>query len=139
MSLFGLLNLNKISGVTSRRVVDAVQRLVRPAKVGHAGTLDPLARGVLGVGVGEATRVVDYVQESPKRYRGTFLLGMTSHTEDTDGEVTPLSGATVPSRDLLERIIGGMTGGIAQRPPAFSAIKVAGRRAYHLARAGKNV
>ncbi len=78
MMLSGILNLDKPSGMTSRRAVDMVQRLVRPAKVGHAGTLDPLATGVLVVCVGAATRLIEYVQRMPKSYIGTFLLGRQS-------------------------------------------------------------
>jgi len=139
MSLFGLLNLNKPPGVTSRRVVDRVQRLVKPAKVGHAGTLDPLASGVLVLGIGPATRLVEYVQEMPKHYRATFLLGRTSTTEDVDGDVTELDGAVPPKRERLERVAEEMTGEIEQRPPIYSALKVSGRRAYDLARAGGRV
>ncbi len=139
MHLFGLLNLNKPSGITSRRVVDRVQRLVKPAKVGHAGTLDPLACGVLVIGVGQATRLVEYVQERPKRYRGTFLLGRSSTTEDIEGEITELPNAVPPTREALERAAAELTGEVDQRPPAFSAIKVGGRRAYDLARAGQQV
>ena len=76
--------------MTSRRVVDVVQRLVRPAKAGHAGTLDPLATGVLVVCVGSATRLIEYVQRMPKSYLGTFLLGRKSATEDVEGEVVEL-------------------------------------------------
>lgn len=139
MQLFGLLNLNKPTGVTSRRVVDRVGRLVKPAKVGHAGTLDPLATGVLVLGIGQATRLVEYVQEMSKHYRATFLLGRTSTTEDVDGEVTLLEDAARPSRDQLERAAAAMKGEIEQRPPNYSALKVAGRRAYDLARAGQQV
>jgi tRNA pseudouridine55 synthase len=139
MHFFGLLNLDKPPGVTSRRVVDRVQRLVKPAKVGHAGTLDPLASGVLVVGVGLATRLVEYVQEMPKHYRATFLLGRTSTTEDVDGDVTEMEDAVPPSRQRLEQVAGQMTGEIEQRPPAYSALKVSGRRAYDLARAGQPV
>jgi tRNA pseudouridine55 synthase len=137
--MFGLLNLHKPTGVTSRRVVDLVQRLVRPAKVGHAGTLDPLARGVLVLGIGQATRLVEYVQEMPKHYRATFLLGRTSTTEDIEGEVTELPGAVAPTCDDLERAAAQLRGEIEQRPPAFSALKVDGRRAYELARSGREV
>ena len=90
---FGLFNINKPSGKTSRWAVDQIQRLVRPAKVGHAGTLDPLASGVLVVAVGPATRLIDYVQQMPKRYRAEFRLGCTSDTEDVDGIVTQLANA----------------------------------------------
>lgn len=139
MQLFGLLNLNKPSGVTSRRVVDRVQRLVKPIKVGHAGTLDPLASGVLVLGVGQATRLVEYVQEMPKQYRAMFLLGRSSTTEDTDGEVAVLANAVVPTIERLQQIADELVGDIQQRPPAFSALKVGGRRAYDLAREGQHV
>jgi tRNA pseudouridine55 synthase len=139
MQLFGLLNVNKPSGITSRRVVDRVQRLVRPAKVGHAGTLDPLASGVLVLVVGQATRLVEYIQEMPKRYSATFLLGRTSTTEDVEGQVTELAGAVPPPRDKLEQAARELTGEIEQRPPSFSALMVSGRRAYDLARAGQEV
>ena len=89
----GLLNVNKPAGMTSRQAVNIVQRLSRPAKAGHAGTLDPLARGVLAVCVGSATRLIEYVQRMPKQYVGTFLLGRQSATEDIEGEVTELPGA----------------------------------------------
>jgi len=135
----GLLNLNKPAGITSRRAVDQVQRLCRPAKVGHAGTLDPLACGVLVVCVGAATRLIEYVQRMPKQYTGTFLLGRTSPTEDIEGEVTELQGPPVPTLDAIVAAAGALTGEIRQRPPAFSALKVGGRRAYDLARQGRPV
>ena len=135
----GLLNLNKPSGITSRRVVDCVQRLARPAKVGHAGTLDPLATGVLVVGVGAATRLVEYLQRMPKSYSGTFLLGRRSPTDDVDGDVSELDGPPVPSIEEITSAAGSLTGRIEQRPPAFSAVKIAGQRSYALARQGKRV
>jgi tRNA pseudouridine55 synthase len=138
MQLFGLLNLNKPTGITSRRLVDLVQRLDRSVKVGHSGTLDPLAAGVVVLGVGHATRLVEYLQELPKRYRGTFLLGRSSTTEDIEGTITELPGALPPTYEQLESAAERLSGGdIEQRPPAFSALKVAGRRAYDLAREGK--
>jgi tRNA pseudouridine55 synthase len=139
MMLFGLLNINKPSGVTSRDVVNQIQRLVKPAKIGHAGTLDPLARGVLVIGIGQATRLVEYVQQLPKRYRASFLLGRSSPTEDVEGPITIWPDAAPPSRDALERAAAELTGEIEQRPPEFSALKVSGRRAYSLARAGQPV
>jgi tRNA pseudouridine55 synthase len=139
MTLCGLLNLNKPTGVTSRWVVDQVKRLVKPAKVGHAGTLDPLASGVLVIGVGQGTRLVEYVQRHSKRYRATFLLGRTSTTEDVEGDVTLIEGAAVPTREAIEQAARQLVGQIEQRPPAFSALKVEGRRAYALARAGQPV
>jgi len=136
---YGILNLNKPAGVTSRRVVDDVQRLVRPAKVGHAGTLDPLATGVLVVCTGAATRLIEYVQQMPKSYTGTFLLGRESPTEDVEGEVTELDNPPLPSRQEIETVVRAFVGRIEQRPPAFSALKVGGRRAYKLARRGEAV
>lgn len=135
----GLLNLNKPSGMTSRQAVDRVERLVRPAKAGHAGTLDPLASGVLVVCIGQATRLIEFVQQMPKRYRATFLLGRTSHTEDIEGEIVELDNPHVPTREEIERAAESFVGTIQQRPPVFSALKVAGKRAYELARKGKAV
>ena len=107
--------------------------------MGHAGTLDPLATGVLVVGVGAATRLIGYVQRMPKRYVGTFLLGRRSPTEDVEGEVTELPDAPVPTREQIAAAAERFVGRIDQRPPAFSALKVAGRRAYQLARQGREL
>jgi len=137
--MFGLLNLNKPQGATSRDVVNCVQRIAGRAKVGHAGTLDPLATGVLIVGVGAATRLVEYVQRMPKRYRGTFLLGCCSDTEDIEGEVRALPQQPRPAQQQLQEALPRFVGKIEQMPPAFSALKVRGRRAYKLARAGQQV
>jgi tRNA pseudouridine55 synthase len=139
MPRYGLLNLNKPAGITSRQAVDRVQRYVRRVKVGHAGTLDPLARGVLIVCVGAATRLIEYIQRMPKSYTGRFLLGRHSPTEDLEGDVTLLDSPPVPSRDEVEAAAGSLVGRIEQRPPAYSALKVAGRRAYALARRGESV
>jgi len=132
----GLLNLHKPAGMTSRQVVDCIQRLVRPAKAGHAGTLDPLATGVLVVCVGAATRLIEYVQRMPKGYCATFLLGRHSPTEDIEGEMTELPNPPVPTLDRVVAASRRFVGRIEQRPPAFSALKVEGRRAYQLARRG---
>ncbi len=137
--LCGLLNLNKPAGITSRDVVNAAVRAVRPAKAGHAGTLDPLATGVLVVGVGSATRLVRYVQQMPKHYTGTFLLGRHSPTEDVEGDVTELFHPPVPSREQLDTAATSLVGNLLQLPPAYSAKKVLGQRAYALARLGKQV
>ncbi len=139
MSFCGLLNLNKPGGASSRRAVNIVERLARPAKAGHAGTLDPLATGVLVVCVGGATRLIEYVQRMPKRYVGTFLLGRQSPTEDTEGEVVELADARVPARAEIETAARRFVGRIEQRPPAFSALKIQGRPAYKLARKGQPV
>lgn len=135
----GIINLNKPSGITSRQAVDIVKRLARPAKVGHAGTLDPLADGVLVICLGEATRLIEYVQRMPKQYRGTFLLGRSSPTEDIEGEVVELPDARAPTLAEIHAAAGRFIGRIEQRPPAFSALKLNGRRAYDLARRGEQV
>lgn len=139
MPRFGILNVNKPAGLTSRDVVNRVYRLVRPDKAGHAGTLDPLATGVLLVVVGQATRLIDCLHRFPKRYMATFQLGCQSPTEDTEGPVTPLVDSPRPSREQLDRAAGVLVGPILQSPPAYSAVKIAGRRAYALARRGKAV
>jgi tRNA pseudouridine55 synthase len=135
----GLLNIDKPAGITSRAAVDFVQRLARPAKAGHAGTLDPLASGVLVICVGSATRLIEYVQRMPKRYRGTFLLGRSSATEDTDAPLTVLPSPPIPTRADVEAAARSFVGVLLQRPPVFSALKVGGRRVYDLARAGEPV
>ena len=137
--MIGLLNINKPAGVTSRDVVNQVQRVVRPAKIGHAGTLDPLATGVLVLCIGKATRLIPYVQQMRKRYRGTFLLGRHSETEDVEGEVVELDSPPEPTIEELRAALPAFVGEIQQRPPAFSALKVNGKRAYELARKGEVV
>jgi tRNA pseudouridine55 synthase len=137
--MFGFINASKPAGKTSRQVVDRVVRCAAGAKAGHAGTLDPLASGVLVVAIGPATRLIHYVQQMPKRYEAVFLLGRDSPTEDVEGPVVELAGSVVPSREALGRAAAQLTGVIMQRPPAYSALKVAGRRAYDLARRGETV
>ncbi len=137
--MFGLLNVDKPTGATSRAAVDRVLRHVRGDKVGHAGTLDPLASGVLVVAIGPATRLISYVQQQIKHYRATFLLGRTSPTEDIDGDVQELVDPPQPSLAELRSAADRLQGTHSQRPPAYSALKVAGRRAYDLARAGQEV
>lgn len=133
----GVLNLYKPAGMTSRQVVDRVQALAGEFKVGHAGTLDPLATGVLLVAVGAGTRLISYLQEKPKHYRGEFLLGRESETEDIEGEVHELPDPPIPTREKLEQACLRFLGEIQQVPPRFSAKKIGGRRAYKLARRGK--
>ncbi|MFV1967289.1 MAG: tRNA pseudouridine(55) synthase TruB [Pirellulaceae bacterium] len=137
--MFGVFNVNKPAGKTSRQVVNHIQRLVRPAKAGHAGTLDPLATGVLVVCVGPATRLIENVQASRKVYRATFLLGRSSDTEDVEGKVVELQDPLRPEASAIRAAIPQFVGTIQQRPPAFSALKVSGQRAYQLARQGQAV
>ena len=136
MPPFGVLNVNKPAGVTSREAVDRVERLVRPAKAGHAGTLDPLATGVLVICVGQATKLIRFVQRMRKRYIATFLLGHSSDSDDIEREVIAIPNAVVPTRAMIDGALPQFIGDIQQRPPSHSAVKVAGRRAYKLARKG---
>jgi tRNA pseudouridine55 synthase len=139
-SFSGLLNLNKPSGVTSRDVVDQVVRLLpRKTKVGHAGTLDPLASGVLVVAVGSATRLIEYVQRQQKTYHTTLRLGSRSDTLDADGQITEVENPRIPSESEIRSALETQVGTIQQVPPQFSAVRVSGRRAYDLARAGQDV
>jgi tRNA pseudouridine55 synthase len=131
----GWLVIDKPLGLTSNRVVELVRRLTR-GKVGHAGTLDPLATGVLPIAIGEATKTIAYAMARPKRYRFRIRWGIARATDDGEGEITgecPLR----PSREAIEAILPSFTGAIQQRPPAYSAIKIHGRRAYDIARTGK--
>ena len=137
--MFGFLNIHKPMGKTSRDAVNHIQRMVRPIKVGHGGTLDPLATGVLVVAMGPATRLIEYVQAQPKTYRGTFRLGESSNTEDLEGEIKVLTEPPIPSRQDIERVRPTFVGSIRQIPPAYSAIKIDGKRAYKLARQGSEL
>lgn len=132
----GILVVDKPVGPTSHDVVALVRRLSGVRRVGHGGTLDPFARGVLPVFIGRATRLVEYHQADAKGYRATVVFGAASTTDDLEGELIPGS-APAPDRAALEAALGGFSGEIDQRPPAFSAVKVAGRRAYRAARAGE--
>ncbi len=130
--------LNKPYDVTSTQAVGKVRWLLSAAKAGHAGTLDPLATGILPIAVGEATKAVPQVQDGTKIYRFTIGWGRSTTTDDAEGEVIATS-AVRPERAALEAVLPRFTGTIMQRPPAFSAIKVDGERAYDLARAGEQV
>jgi tRNA pseudouridine55 synthase len=138
----GFLNICKPPNVTSRDVVNRVERTFRAfagqrIRCGHAGTLDPIATGVLLVCTGHATRFVPWVHEFPKTYRAGFTLGQTSDTDDSRGTIRQLSKCGPPTHEALLNALACQTGTIMQRPPAFSAIKISGKRAYKLARAGQ--
>ena len=138
--MFGFINLNKPVGPTSHDCVYAVRRLVgRHVKVGHAGTLDPFAEGVLVICLGHARRLAEYVQRQPKRYRAGIQLGATSSTDDCHGQITLAAAAQPPSLETVRGTLGQFVGEIHQIPPEHSAINVNVRRAYTLARAGKPV
>lgn len=136
--LDGILVIDKPIGPTSHDVVGLVRRLAATKRVGHGGTLDPFASGVLPVFLGRATRVVEFHLGDAKGYRATICFGASSTTDDLEGELTP-SGGAAPDRDAVEAGLRSSIGTIQQRPPAYSAVKVAGRRAYALARAGESV
>lgn len=138
--LDGLLVVDKPAGMTSRAVVNQVQRwFPRHTRIGHTGTLDPLATGVLVLCLGEATRLSEYVQRMSKIYRTTLLLGARSNSDDADGVITPVSEAVPPVGETVAACVAAFVGVISQVPPAYSAAKIAGRRAYDLARRGREV
>jgi tRNA pseudouridine55 synthase len=140
MSIHGLLVLDKPGGMTSREALDhALSWFPRGTRAGHTGTLDPLATGVLVVCLGSATRLTEFVQDMGKTYRAGVRLGARSDTDDADGAVEPVAGAAPPSRAALDEALRGFLGEISQVPPAYSAAKVGGRRAYDLARRGRDV
>ncbi|KAB2870842.1 MAG: tRNA pseudouridine(55) synthase TruB [Bauldia sp.] len=134
----GWLCIDKDVGRTSTQVVGSVKRLFNAQKVGHAGTLDPLASGILPIALGDATKTVPFVQDSRKTYRFTVEWGAETDTDDADGKVVATSGAR-PSGDAVRANLAAFTGEIMQRPPAYSAIKIGGERAYDLAREGEAV
>lgn len=135
----GLLNLCKPAGMTSRDVVDAVCRAADTGRVGHAGTLDPLATGVLVLCVGWTTRLISCIQEQRKTYRAEFLLGKRSDTDDVTGQVQEVAFPTVPARSDMEAALAQFVGTIEQVPPQYSAVRVGGRRAHQQARRGNRV
>ena len=135
----GVLNFNKPPGMTSRAVVDQVTRLLRRIKAGHAGTLDPLASGVLIVCVGSATRLIESVQRMAKVYRTVIRLGARSDTLDAEGRVEVTENPRIPPEIEIHKALAVQVGEIHQLPPEYSALKIRGRRAYDLARAGRVV
>ncbi|MGF1639311.1 MAG: tRNA pseudouridine(55) synthase TruB [Rhodospirillales bacterium] len=132
--IHGWLVIDKPAGVSSAAVVTAVRRATGAAKAGHGGTLDPLATGVLPVALGEATKTVAYAMDGTKRYRFTVRWGEQRDTDDAEGDVVGVSEIR-PAAEAIRSLLPRFTGDIEQIPPIFSAVKVAGRRAYALARA----
>lgn len=135
----GLVLVDKPAGWTSHDVVARVRRLAGTRRVGHAGTLDPMATGLLVLGVERATRLLTYVVGADKDYDATVRLGVSTSTDDADGEVLARTGASDLGRDTVESAVRDLTGPILQVPSAVSAIKVDGRRAYARVRAGEEV
>jgi tRNA pseudouridine55 synthase len=132
----GLVIADKPSGWTSHDVVARIRRLAGTRRVGHAGTLDPMATGVLVVGVEKATRLLGHLALTEKEYNATIRLGASTDTDDADGQTGPVTPAAGLPRAALDAAVAGLTGEIMQVPPGVSAIKVSGQRAYRLARAG---
>jgi tRNA pseudouridine55 synthase len=130
----GVLVVDKPEGLTSHDVVAVARRALRESKIGHTGTLDPLATGVLSLACGRATRLVRFLSASDKEYEATIRFGVTTDSYDVTGAETRRSGRC-PDRDAVTRALAELTGNYLQVPPAYSAKKVAGRRAYEMARA----
>ncbi|MBQ1026586.1 tRNA pseudouridine(55) synthase TruB [Micromonospora sp. C95] len=139
MSTDGLIVVDKPGGITSHDVVARMRRLARTRRVGHGGTLDPMATGVLVIGVGRATRLLTYVIGADKSYAATIRLGQATVTDDAEGDVIATMPAGTLTDEAIRGALAGLTGEIDQVPSAVSAIKVNGRRAYHRVRAGESV
>ena len=136
--MLGFLNLHKPQGMTSHDCVGRVRRICGLKRVGHGGTLDPLATGVLPIALGPATRLLPYLPEQ-KAYQATIRFGLTTTTDDLAGDVLTERAATHLSRAVVEQALWQFIGSIEQRPPAYSAIQVDGQRLYDLARQGQAV
>jgi tRNA pseudouridine55 synthase len=132
----GLIIVDKPGGMTSHDVVARIRRLAATRRVGHAGTLDPMATGVLVTGIGKATRLLGHLALSEKEYTATIRLGQATDTDDAEGDVVAQASASAVTDAALAAAAQALTGEIQQVPPGFSAIKVGGQRAYRMARAG---
>jgi tRNA pseudouridine55 synthase len=132
----GVVIVDKPQGMTSHDVVARIRRLAGTRRVGHAGTLDPMATGVLVVGVEKATRLLGHLAYGEKEYSATIRLGQATDTDDAEGQVIAEAPATGIGREAIEAAAAALTGEIQQIPPGYSAVKVAGKRAYRLARQG---
>jgi tRNA pseudouridine55 synthase len=139
MDKHGILNLYKPAGITSHDAVARVRKLLHQRRVGHAGTLDPLASGVLPVCVGQATRVAEYLSESGKAYRATLVFGVETETYDAEGAITQQKSVDTLELDQLLPLLDRFIGPQQQMPPLYSAIKVQGQAAYKRVRAGEEI
>jgi tRNA pseudouridine55 synthase len=135
----GILNLYKPSGPTSHDCVGRVRRVFGTRRVGHAGTLDPMARGVLVVGIGNGTRVLEYLQGLVKTYRAELVFGLTTDSQDITGAPLAEADASALTREEVETALAAYRGEIEQVPPMVSALKIKGRKLYELARKGETV
>ncbi len=139
-NLFGFLLVDKPKGLTSHDVVDALRRITKIKKIGHAGTLDPIATGLLILGVGrKATKKLSIFQKLDKEYLLKARLGVISDTFDVEGKIEEKRVEKIPSKEEIEKVLKEFTGKILQTPPAFSAKKIKGKKAYELARKGIKV
>lgn len=136
VAIHGWVNIDKPQGLTSNQVLGRVRRMLNAQKLGHAGTLDPLATGILPIALGEATKTIPFVQDRDKVYRFTATWGEERNTDDAEGEIVKTSALRPTSADI-EGLIPRFLGDISQVPPQFSAVKINGERAYHLARQGE--
>lgn len=136
--LHGWINLNKPAGISSTQALNKVKRALNAQKIGHAGTLDPLASGILPLALGEATKTIEFCQNSLKIYQFEVTWGEFRSTDDAEGNITGTSDIR-PAKDQITEIFPRFTGDIDQTPPQFSAIKINGQRAYDLARQGHEV
>ena len=132
----GFLNVNKPRGKTSFNIVAGVRKLTGEKRVGHAGTLDPLATGVLPVCIGQAARLVEYLADSTKTYRAEIELGIATDTYDAEGKILQKADANYVTRQMVEEVLGSFKGEITQETPVFSAVKYQGKPGYELSRKG---
>ena len=135
----GILNINKPVGPTSHDIVVRLRRIIHPKRIGHAGTLDPPATGVLLICLDNATRITEYLMDLPKRYRATMVLGAETDTQDQTGSILQEFDCSHVNKDMLDSVLKKFVGTIMQVPPMVSAIHYQGRRLYELARSGKTV
>src|SRR6266567_869516 len=135
----GILNINKTTGMTSHDVVASIRRLLKQKRVGHAGTLDPAASGVLPICIGKGTRVAEYLSESGKAYQAEIVFGVETDTYDSEGAIVRTASTTDLTRARIEQVLQHFTGQQMQLPPRYSAIKLQGQPAYKLARAGEDI
>ncbi|MFP4312772.1 MAG: tRNA pseudouridine(55) synthase TruB [Alphaproteobacteria bacterium] len=136
--IHGWINLDKPQGLTSTQGIGRIRRVLSPEKIGHAGTLDPLATGILPIAMGDATKIIPFVQDADKTYSFTVKWGEATDSDDSEGEVIKTSDRR-PTHDEIKAVLPAFIGEIEQIPPKYSAIKINGERAYDLARAGKDV
>ena len=135
----GIININKPEGMTSHDVIYKLRKIIGVKKMGHTGTLDPMATGVLPICLGKATRVAEYMDMDFKKYRCTMVLGMVTDTQDVTGEVLETFSTESVTEEAVRDAFSGFHGIIDQKPPMYSAVRINGRRLYDYARAGEEV